>query len=437
MIHMNPVQHMLARIGYPEKSINEIEQELDTLFSEIDFNKFKHSASSAKDAAALIASLKELMLLLENKGFYRPDFPAGLIKLLVNGLNIKNEDIFALIDRAGIPHEKKRKEQEFLASCAAITQLGYILMRCLVSEVKAASSGPHVFLIIEGFSHDSMIFVDFSIDSIKEIDKGRYGMKDNSCFLKHTAGLDKETAELLTEYYSFFQVTCDIGMSHCIHNNLGIAYEGLGMYEKAIEELHEAQKLDPGYIEVHNNLAVCYDKMGMMKEAVSELCEALRLNPEYAQAHSNLGNIYIKLGNYEEAMRELMEALRLKPDDPAAHNNLGHVYALIDKNDEAIKQFEEALMADPDYAPAHNNLANIYAGSDRHEEAIKEFQKALELDPEFPEAYHGIGSVYYDIGSFDRAAGAWAMAVHLEPRLLECVPDKLLLKVRQGVSRLR
>ncbi len=402
MMHMNPVRHTLARIGYPEKSINEIEQELDTLFSEIGFNRFKQAASSAKDAAALIASLKELMLFLENKGFYRPDFPVWLIKLLVNGLNIKNEDIFALIDRADIPHEKKRKEQEFLASCAAITQLGYILMRCLVSEVKAASSGPHVFLIIEGFSHDSMIFVDFSIGSIKEIDKGRYGIKDNSYFLKHTAGLDEETAALLTEYYSFFQVTCGIGMSHNIHNNLGIAYEGLGMYEKAIEELHEAQKLDPGYIEVHNNLAVCYDKIGMIKEAISELCEALRLNPEYPEAHSNLGNIHTKLGNYEEAIRELMEALRLKPDDPVAHNNLGHVYALIDKNDEAIK----------------------------------EFQKALELDPEFPEAYHGIGSVYYDIGRFDRAAQAWVMAVHLEPRLLECVPDKLMLKVRQGVSRL-
>ncbi len=47
------------------------------------------------------------------------------------------------------------------------------------------------------------------------------------------------------------------------------------------------------------------------------------------------------------------------------------------------------------------------------------------------------GSVYYSLGSYDKSASAWARAVYFEPGLLECVPEKLLLKVRQGVSRLR
>jgi len=79
----------------------------------------------------------------------------------------------------------------------------------------------------------------------------------------------------------------------------------------------------------------------------------------------------------------------------------------------------------------------LYAQQGKHEEALREFQEALKRDPELPEVYLGIGSVYHELGSLERSANAWIRAVYLAPELLEYVPDKLLLKVRQGVSRLR
>src|SRR3989304_592979 len=373
MHQMNPdIKDLLSHIGYHEDSIDDIMHELDALFAEIGFERIKTAADSAvvaKDAKGLIDSLRYLMQLLENKGYYRPDFPTKLIRLLVNGLNLNREDIFIILENSDISAEEKRKEQEFLASCAAITQLGYILLRCLTSEVRAASSGPHVFLVMDGLSSDSMIFADFSIDSIREIETWRYSVKENFYHLENIEGLDPETSELMTGYYSFFHVTSGIGLSHNIRNNLGIAYDKAGCYEDAIKQLEEALRFDPQYIEVRNNLAVAYDKMGKCDEAVAELREVLRSDPDCVEAHSNLGNMYAEMG--------------------------------------------------------------------RGEDAIREFQEALRLFPEFPEAYYGLGSVYYSLGSYDRAAQAMIRAVYLDSELLECVPDRLLLKVRQGVSRLR
>lgn len=430
----------LTHLGYKEKYIEEILKELFTLFEDLEFEKIKQTADAAivaKDTSGLINSLKDLMLRLENKGYYRPDAPTRLIRQLVNGLNLANEDIFFLLDNADIPEKEKSDEKELLASCAAITQLGYILSGSIVSEVKAASSGPHVFLFIDGFSPDSIIFVDFSIDSIKEIDAWKYERKGNYYHLLNTDGLDGETAGLLTRYYSSFHVTSGIGLSHNIHNNLGLAYDRIGKYEEAIKELNEALRLNPGYIEVHNNLGVTYDRMGRHEDAVNELKEALKLNPNYAEALCNLGNIYACSGNYEEAVEKLKEALRINPELAIAHNNLGNIYALQKRSEEEIKEFKEALRINPDYAPAHNNLGNAYAEAGRFEDALREFQEALRLDPEFPEAYLGMGLAYYAQNSFDRAAQAMIHAVCLTPEFLECVPDKLLLKVRQGVSRLK
>ncbi len=430
---------LILRLGYHENSIKEILSEIDALLKEIDFEKIKHAAHSAidaKDNPALISSLKDLMLSLENKGFYRPDAPTKLIRLLVNGSNLANEDIFALIEKANIAEEEKRKEQEFLASCAAITQLGYILSSCLVPEVKAASSGPHVFLIIDIYPGRE-IFVDFSIDSIMEVNLERFDRKENYYSLKITDRLDTETIERLKTYYSFFQITSGIGLSHNIHNNLGIAYDKIGKYEQALEELRCALRLNPDYIEVRNNLAVTYNKLGRQEEAVKELEEALRLNPGYAEAHSNLGTLHAGAGRLEEAVEEIKIAIKLNPCSALAHNNLGNIYAMQNRPEDAIAEFKEALRLNPDYAQARNGLGNIYSESGMFDEALGEFQEALRIEPDSAEAYHGIGSAYYNLGSLDRAAQAWARAVYFDHELIEFVPEKLLLKVKQGVSRLR
>ncbi len=435
------IRDQLLCIGYTEKSVQPILDELDTLFKETGFDKIKQacdSAKYAKDTTGLISTLKELMLCLENKGYYRPDSPTKLIRLLVNGMNLKNEDIFAVLDKSGIPLEEKRMEKEFLASCAAITQLGYILLSRLLPQVKAASSGPHVFIVIDSFSPDSMVFVDFSIDSVREIDARQYDRKENCYSLKNpVSGLDEETSSLLLQYYSFFYVTTGIGLSHNIHNNLGIAYDKAGMYEAAIGELKEAQRLYPGYIEARNNLAVTYNKMGMVEEAIRELEEAIMQKPDYTEARCNLGNILAGQGRYDEATRELEKALKLNPAYAGAHNSLGNIHALQNKIEEAIREFRETIRLNPDYSFAHNNLGNIYSESGLHEEALKEFQEAIRLAPEFPEAYNGLGFAYYELGSYDRAAQAFVRAACLAPPLLECVPEKLSLKVRQGVFRLK
>lgn len=404
----NSLIECLNDLGYPSNFIQEISEELNKLFKDIDFESIKQRASQAeqvRDTEGFIKSIKDLMFLLEGKSIYRPDAPIHLIKQLVNGLNLKNQDIFYIISRSRISLEEKLIEMEFLASCAAITQLGYILLKCIVPDVKAASSGEHVFLVIDSFSHDSNIFVDFSIDSVKEIDINIYDRNEKNWKLKKDqdfSTVETETVQYLTEYYSFFHLTRGIGLNHNIHNNLGLAYDKLGRYEEAIDELHAALRLDPDYIEVHNNLAVTYHKMGMTVEAEKELMEAIRQNPGYLEAHCNLGNIY----------------------------------AIQKRNPEALNEFREALRIDPNYASPHNNIGNLFLESGMYEEAIKEFKEALDIDPIFPEAHYGTGLAHYELKNYEKASQAFIKAVYASPELMECIPDKLILKVKQGISRL-
>ena len=430
-------KEMLMRLGYQVAVIPDILDQLDTLLTEIDFPGIKTKIDSAQQEPGNITGvLQDLMTSLEPLGYYRPDIPVPLLKLLINGLNTRHEDIFEVLDNAHITEGEKKNEQEFLASCAAITQLGYILVSGLLPDIKAASAGPHVFLIIG--SSTPALFVDFSLDSILEIDvRQTYEQKGNYYYLKKNPELDKETLQFLIQYYPVYHVTSNVGLSHNIHNNLGITYDKVGRYQEALQELTAARQLDPGYIDVINNTAVTYYHMCKNDEAIQALQETIQSNPDNVQAHYNLGNIFAGQGRIDEAIKEIDKAIRLNPNYAPAHNSLGNIYLEQKNNEAAITEFQSSLKLDPNYAVAHINMGNVYKDSGRYEDAITEFEAAIEVDPECVEANYGMGMVYCHKGSYERAVHPLVQAVYLKPELMESVPDKLRLKVSRGISRLR
>ncbi|MBZ5599841.1 MAG: tetratricopeptide repeat protein [Acidobacteriia bacterium] len=85
---------------------------------------------------------------------------------------------------------------------------------------------------------------------------------------------------------------------------------------KAIDFFEKATKADPNYSDAYNNLGVAYEKLGQFdkaipfyKKAVSNL---LYSTPE--QAYRNMGNSYYRLGRYENALNSYKEALRRAPE---------------------------------------------------------------------------------------------------------------------------
>ncbi|HIH44406.1 MAG TPA: tetratricopeptide repeat protein [Candidatus Methanoperedenaceae archaeon] len=441
----NPaVKELLLELGYRNDDVQEILDELDNLLIEIDFEHMRESAVMSiehQDPGGLSSSLTSIMQSLEAKGYYRPDAPVKLLMLLVNGLNTKREDIFSVIDNSRMSMAEKDVEKEMLASCAAITQLGYIFLRLLSLDTLAASGGRHVFTLIDGFSPGTKIFVDFSIDSIREIDvESAYERRDGFHFLKskdEVSTMDEETYRFVSEYYSFFHVTRGIGLAHIIHDNLGIAYSKTGRYDDAMEELDCALRLVPGYPEAHNNLAVVYWRMGRLDEAEAELAKAIALNPGYAEAKSNLACVFAERGMPERALAELADALRLKPGYAEAHRNLGIVLASMERYDDAIREFGESIQLDPSGAQSHYELGQVYFGLGRYAEAGREFEAAIGTDPEFAKAFQSAGFVYLELGEKDRAIHAWITAAGLDPALIDSVPDSLRLRVWQGIRRSR
>jgi tetratricopeptide (TPR) repeat protein len=73
-------------------------------------------------------------------------------------------------------------------------------------------------------------------------------------------------------------------------NNRGIAYRDTREYDRAIQDLDEAIRLDPNYARAFGNRGIAYGRKGQDDLALQDFDQAIRLDPNDARAFYNRGN---------------------------------------------------------------------------------------------------------------------------------------------------
>jgi tetratricopeptide (TPR) repeat protein len=141
-----------------------------------------------------------------------------------------------------------------------------------------------------------------------------------------------------------------------------------------------------------------YDK------AIENLSAALRIDSVNVTALRNLGAAYAAKGNNPQARVYLEKANQLKPNDPEICNNLGVIFSNLDNPSEAIRYFEAAVAADSTSAMFLTSLGNEHLKIGRVQKALPILQKAHKLAPTNPIPAFSIGSCFAADKKYDSAA---------------------------------
>ena len=111
------------------------------------------------------------------------------------------------------------------------------------------------------------------------------------------------------------------------YNNIGVVYNDLGDYDKALEHHNKALEIQKDVLgEKHrdtassyNNIGCVYDNMGDYDKALEYHNKALEITKEVlGEKHAdtaisfyNIGNVYNRLGNYNEALEQFIKAFEI------------------------------------------------------------------------------------------------------------------------------
>src|SRR4029077_60420 len=109
--------------------------------------------------------------------------------------------------------------------------------------------------------------------------------------------------------------------------------------EAALDEMRRASELAPEDAEIRNNLGLALARLGRIPEAINEFHEAVRLEPNNAAAaHANLGWALLESGKPRESIPEFEAALQLNPEFKAAADGLRQAQAQLSPQREFVNR---------------------------------------------------------------------------------------------------
>ncbi len=128
-----------------------------------------------------------------------------------------------------------------------------------------------------------------------------------------------------------------------IHFHYGLDYlTPMGRLDDAIQEIHQAQELDPLSLINRTALGGCFYRNRQYDDAIREFEKSLEIEAGFYHAHWSLARALEEKGLFDEAVEEFRRAIELSAGKNAMiWAELGHCYGLMSQTTEVRKILEE------------------------------------------------------------------------------------------------
>jgi tetratricopeptide (TPR) repeat protein len=153
-----------------------------------------------------------------------------------------------------------------------------------------------------------------------------------------------------------------------------------GSDEKALEQAHAVEKLDP--IRGHLMLASYSNRKKDFKKAEAEYVEAIKVDPKKGTSYKSLGYFYMNQKRYDEALAKMKSYIELEPHNADSYDSYADVLKEQEKFDPAIEKYLFALSIEKDFAPSIYSLAECYEKKGLKSKAKETYQWLVSIEPE-------------------------------------------------------
>ena len=185
--------------------------------------------------------------------------------------------------------------------------------------------------------------------------------------------------------------------------NLGAAFQGIKLYEKAVDAYLYALAIDEKFDYAYRNLGDAYLRLRKYKEAIEVLQKVLELTRPEDVVYEAIGHCYDKQKNYAQARFHYRKASHLSPDDSHLHYKIACTYMNEEYWDSAIKSLETAMRIKRSDADYNFALAKCYMELNSIKEAVIYFSAFIKSRPKNIKGWKELIKCLYSAGFFEEA----------------------------------
>jgi len=184
---------------------------------------------------------------------------------------------------------------------------------------------------------------------------------------------------------------------------LGLEYYLKNEYDKAIEYLTEAIKLEPDNALYYKDRGISYDWLKEYEKAIMDHSRAIELEPDNAQYYNSRGVSHNWNKEYGKAIADHSKAIELEPDNAEYYNERGKNYSWLSEYEKAIADHSKAIELEPDNAEYYLDLARALCRVSDFDSALANLNIAMSLDRELARCYNVRGFIGLKKAKKDKA----------------------------------
>ena len=224
------------------------------------------------------------------------------------------------------------------------------------------------------------------------------------------------------------------------YNNRGFALNGKKDYDRAIEDLDRAIKLDSRQAMFYNNRGVAYMRKGLYDEALTNFDKAIEIDSKFWSAYHNRGMVFSGKGRHDKAVEEFSKVIEANPNSqPVLYKDRGTAYRKLGDYDSAIKDLEKAIELDKKFTPAYAELGLLHALAPEPphrnpRKALSLAERAVQLSGgQNSDLVQNLAEVQYALNRSDEAVRTLGRALEMDPGNKDYL--ELMNKWRGGATR--
>ncbi len=189
----------------------------------------------------------------------------------------------------------------------------------------------------------------------------------------------------------------------------------LGNYDKSLEILREAKKLNRDDDAIAYELGVIYDLNEDPESAIKMFNDAIRLDPTNKWYYKHLAALYQETGNFEKGV-EIYEALiAMEPLDSQNYYRKAYFLVLDNKIDEALSFFDEIEEKFGFNEKIARRKHSLFLGKGNFKKAANEFIKLIDQNPKNMEYRLALAQFYEAHGQKKQATKVYQDIIKFDP----------------------
>ena len=191
--------------------------------------------------------------------------------------------------------------------------------------------------------------------------------------------------------------------SHLAWFNLGHAYAGVQLYDKALDAFGFVIAIEDTFDAAYICSGDVLYNMGRYEEAINFYLDAIKLSKPNKELYLKTAESYEKVCDFAKSRSYLRKAIVVDPYFDEAFYRIGETYRSEEKWTKAISSFERAVKLSRDNIDYLAALADAYLCAGEGEQALDIFEKIFQLDTQNKQNWINLATAYFNVENFRKA----------------------------------